>query len=127
VTQTVFPTFRYADARAAIRWLKDTLGFEELHVYAGEGELIDHAELVIAGNVIMLGSDRSENEERYATARAVTYVALREVDALHERAKAAGGNPSELTEQDYGSRDFSIEDPEGNTWAFGTYRPELES
>jgi uncharacterized glyoxalase superfamily protein PhnB len=127
VPQTVFPTFRYRDAKAAILWLEETLGFEELHVYEGEGGLIDHAELVIAGNVIMLGSDRSENEERYATARSVTYVALEEVDALHERAKAAGGNPSELTDQDYGSRDFSIDDPEGNTWSFGTYRPELDS
>jgi uncharacterized glyoxalase superfamily protein PhnB len=127
VTQTVFPTFRYRDAPAAIRWLKETLGFEELHVYEGEGEGIDHAELVIAGNVIMLGSDRSEHEERSATARSVTYVALDEVDALHERARAAGGSPSELKDQDYGSRDFSIEDPEGNTWSFGTYRPKLDS
>jgi uncharacterized glyoxalase superfamily protein PhnB len=27
----------------------------------------------------------------------------------------------ELYETDYGSRDFAIEDPEGNRWAFGTY------
>jgi len=124
MTQTVFPTFRYRDARAAIEWLKQTLGFEELHVYEGEGDTVEHAELAIAGNVIMLGSDRSENEERYATSRSVTYVAIDDPDALHERAQAAGGNPSELVDQDYGSRDFSIEDTEGNTWAFGTYRPE---
>ena len=29
------------------------------------------------------------------------------------------------TDQDYGSRDFSARDPEGNIWSFGTYRPEL--
>ena len=93
-------------------------------MHEGDGETIEHAELVIAGNVIMLGSDRGENEERYATSRSVTYVALDEVDKLHERATAAGGNPTDLTDQDYGSRDFSIEDPEGHTWAFGTYRPD---
>jgi uncharacterized glyoxalase superfamily protein PhnB len=29
----------------------------------------------------------------------------------------------ELTDTDYGSRDFSARDPEGNLWTFGTYRP----
>jgi hypothetical protein len=27
---------------------------------------------------------------------------------------------------DYGSRDFTVRDPEGNLWAFGTYRPQAE-
>ena len=31
------------------------------------------------------------------------------------------------TDQDYGSRDFSARDPEGNIWSFGTYRPESAS
>lgn len=30
----------------------------------------------------------------------------------------------ELTDQDYGSRDYVARDPEGNLWCFGTYRPE---
>ena len=29
----------------------------------------------------------------------------------------------ELTDTDYGSRDFTVRDPEGTLWAFGTYRP----
>jgi uncharacterized glyoxalase superfamily protein PhnB len=31
----------------------------------------------------------------------------------------------ELTDQDYGSRDFAVNDPGGNRWSIGTYRPEL--
>jgi uncharacterized glyoxalase superfamily protein PhnB len=27
------------------------------------------------------------------------------------------------TDLDYGSRDFSVRDPEGHVWSFGTYRP----
>jgi uncharacterized glyoxalase superfamily protein PhnB len=27
-----------------------------------------------------------------------------------------------LTDQDYGSREFSVGDLEGNRWSFGTYR-----
>jgi len=29
----------------------------------------------------------------------------------------------ELTDTDYGSRDFAVRDPEGNIWSFGTYAP----
>ena len=45
-------------------------------------------------------------------------------DALYERAKRAGAEiQMELTDQDYGSRDFIARDPEGNIWSFGTYDP----
>ncbi|MGZ4246571.1 MAG: VOC family protein [Solirubrobacteraceae bacterium] len=29
----------------------------------------------------------------------------------------------ELEETDYGSREYSARDPEGNLWSFGTYDP----
>ena len=29
----------------------------------------------------------------------------------------------ELTDQEYGSRDFAVRDLEGNRWSFGTYEP----
>ena len=46
-------------------------------------------------------------------------------DSLHARCKAAGAPElSDLVDQDYGSRDFRLRDPEGNFWAFGTYRGE---
>lgn len=42
---------------------------------------------------------------------------------LYERAKSAGADiRMELTDQDHGSRDFAVRDPEGNIWSFGTYR-----
>ena len=43
-------------------------------------------------------------------------------DALHARAAAHGAKiTQEPHDTDYGSRDFAIEDPEGNHWNFGTY------
>jgi uncharacterized glyoxalase superfamily protein PhnB len=54
-----------------------------------------------------------------------TYVVVDDPDAHHERAVAAGAEiVRELTDTDYGSREFSARDPEGNLWSFGTYRPE---
>ena len=47
-----------------------------------------------------------------------------DVDHLHERAREAGAEVAlELIDTDYGSRDFTLRDPEGTLWAFGTYRP----
>jgi uncharacterized glyoxalase superfamily protein PhnB len=51
------------------------------------------------------------------------YVAVDEVDSLHDRAKSAGAEiVMAPQDQDYGSRDFAARDPEGNIWSFGTYR-----
>ena len=50
------------------------------------------------------------------------YVVTDDPDALLARAVARGAKiTTELHETDYGSRDFALEDPEGNHWSFGTY------
>jgi uncharacterized glyoxalase superfamily protein PhnB len=130
--QTIYPTFRYNDAKAAISWLKSVLGFEEQEVYAGDGDTIAHAQLRLVGNLIMLGSVKND---RYATSPknlgGVTggiYIALESdaaVDAGYARAKAAGAEViRELEDTEYGSHEFSVRDPEGYIWSFGTYRPQ---
>jgi uncharacterized glyoxalase superfamily protein PhnB len=51
-------------------------------------------------------------------------VVVDDPDAHLTRAKEAGANiERELTDQDYGSREYTARDPEGNLWSFGTYRP----
>jgi uncharacterized glyoxalase superfamily protein PhnB len=46
-------------------------------------------------------------------------------DEVHERAIAAGAELIRpLQDEDYGSRGFTVADPEGNLWSFGTYRGE---
>ena len=51
------------------------------------------------------------------------YVVTDNPDALHDRAIAAGATLVRgLNDTDYGSREFSVQDPEGNRWTFGTYR-----
>jgi uncharacterized glyoxalase superfamily protein PhnB len=44
-------------------------------------------------------------------------------DALLERAAKAGAEVIlPIKDEDYGSRGFTVRDPEGNVWTFGTYR-----
>jgi len=72
----------------------------------------------------MLGRER--DEERWGThaGQAWIYVAVEDADAAFARARDAGAEVvMELTDLDYGSRDFGVRDPEGNLWSFGTYAP----
>ena len=60
----IYPAIRYADAPAAIEWLKKAFGFEELKVVPGENGTVRHAELRLGPGVIMLGSGGKVKTER---------------------------------------------------------------
>jgi len=123
----VWPTLRARDARALIRFLVEVIGFEETAVY-GDGDRIDHAQLSWPlGGGIMLGSARDDDNDQWPLRPGTfgAYVVTDDPDALFARAKQAGAEIiRELTDTDYGSRDFGLRDPEGNRWSFGTYRGE---
>lgn len=130
--QSIYPSVRYNDAKAAIAWLTSVLGFETHVVYEGEGESIAHAQLSINGNLIMLGSVKDDPFGKSPQALGGTtggiYIAFdtpAEIDARYERATSRGASISrELNDTDYGSHEFSVRDPEGHVWSFGTYRPQ---
>lgn len=125
----IFPALRYRDANAAIEWLGRAFGFQEKAVHRGEHGEVNHAELALGAGIVMLGQARPEGwlGGRASDARASTvsiYVVVADPDAHHERARAAGAEiVRELTDEDYGSREYSARDPEGNLWSFGTYNP----
>jgi uncharacterized glyoxalase superfamily protein PhnB len=123
--QSIYPVLKYEDARAAIDFLERAFGFESHAVYDGEHGGVAHAELRLGGEYVMLGST-SEGEERFnqGAGRTSLYIVVDDPDALHDRAREARATiERELTDQDYGSREFTARDPEGNLWSFGTYRP----
>jgi uncharacterized glyoxalase superfamily protein PhnB len=125
--KATWPIVNYADALAAIRFLGEAFGFEERLVVAGDrpGEVV-HAELRFPeGGGVMLGTaDRPESVfSQLPTGVTSVYVVTDEPDAIHQRALAAGAElVKDLEDEDYGSRGFSVRDPEGNLWSFGTYR-----
>jgi uncharacterized glyoxalase superfamily protein PhnB len=124
---TVWPSLRYADAPGAIAWLQQAFGFRAALVVPGEREGdVAHAELRWPeGGGVMLGTaDRPESVfSQGPTGVFGLYVVTDHPDELFERATAAGAEVVRpITEQDYGSREFSVRDLEGNLWSFGTYR-----
>jgi uncharacterized glyoxalase superfamily protein PhnB len=127
---TTIPFLRYADAPAAIRFLVAAFGFEEKLVVPGEDGAIAHAELTFGKGMVMLGSERRDDDfgmrspKELGGANQGVYIVVDDPDALYERANRAGAEiQMKPTDQDYGSRDFVARDPEGNIWSFGTYDP----
>ena len=129
-TPTIWPTFLYADAPAAIDFLQTAFGFESSLVVPNDSDpaVIEHAQLRWPeGGGIMLGSasrDHNPFSER-PTGAGACYIVTDRPDEVHDRAVAAGATIfAPLKDQDYGSRGFSATDREGNIWSFGTYRGE---
>jgi uncharacterized glyoxalase superfamily protein PhnB len=129
---TILPTLSYRNAPAAIEWLTKVFGFEKHAVYPGPDNTIGHAELKLGGGMIMLGSRKDDaNGRRYKSPDELgnvetrsSYIIVSDADAVYAKAKAAGGTIiREIQNTDYGSREFTVKDPEGHSWSVGTYNP----
>jgi len=129
---TIMPALRYKDAPAAIDWLCQVLGFEKKAVYPGPNGTVGHAELTLGGGMIMLGSQKddaygrgfkSPGEVGGVETRSA-YVVVADADAVYARAQAAGATiVRPIENMEYGSREFTVKDPEGHSWSVGTYDP----
>ena len=118
----VSPSFVYGDPRAAIDWLERAFGFERGTVVE-DGDRIAHVEMWHGDSCVMFGGERDDDLGQ-PPGSGWCYVVVEDADAHHARAREAGAEiVMELTDTDYGSRDFAARDPEGNVWNFGTYRP----
>ncbi|MGO1167714.1 MAG: VOC family protein [Janibacter sp.] len=119
---TIWPGLTADDPRALRAWLV-SLGFSEGILVGGEG-IVQHSEMLWPeGGRVMISSARPE-DPHFTTpiGGSNLYVVTDEPDAVHERAVAVGARFTRpMEDADYGSRGFSITDPEGNSWSFGTY------
>jgi uncharacterized glyoxalase superfamily protein PhnB len=129
---TIIPGHRYRNAPAAIEWLEKVFGFERKAVFEGENGVILHAELTLGNGMIMLGSGKDDEAGRNfkspvelgGVETCSLYLVVPDADAAHARAVAAGANvTTPLHDTPYGSRDFTVKDPEGHSWSAGTYDP----
>lgn len=124
---SVWPILSFRDAHAAAAFLTDAFGFERAAVFTRDGDpaVVEHGELRWpGGGGIMFGTagkDTSAFGARTPGNDAV-YIVCDDPDALFARATAAGAEVVRgPVDEDYGSRGFTVRDPEGNLWSFGTY------
>lgn len=121
----VWPVLSYRDAPGAIEFLTEAFGFIAGPVHREEGGTVAHAEMRWPeGGGVMFGT-AGKDDGPFGSRRPgndAVYVVCADPDALFERATDAGaGVEIEIHDTDYGSRDFTVRDPEGNLWSFGTY------
>ena len=133
--QTVVPMLAYADGVAAMDWLQEAFGFEEVTRWVDDDGVLSHGELRFGDGLVMLATPtpayrgpRAHAEECEA-ARAwleVPYVVdgvlvnVDDVDAHCRRARAAGARilspPEDVPAA--GIRHYRVEDLEGHRWMF---------
>jgi uncharacterized glyoxalase superfamily protein PhnB len=125
----IFPAIRYADADAGIAFLERAFGATQKTVHRGDDGVIHHAELALGAGLVMVGQQREDGKLGGEAPRALAstislYITVPDPDAHYAVARAAGATVvRELEDMDYGSREYSVRDPEGNLWSFGTYDP----
>jgi PhnB protein len=116
----IAPYLLYEDGAAAIDFLTNAFGFEEV-MRMDENGVVNHAELRLGDDSVMLGDPGEDyrnpkNADHYS---ALVHVYVDDVDAHFERAKAAGAEVvMEPTDQEYGDRRYDAKDPEGHLWSF---------
>ncbi len=116
----------YADALGAIRFLVDVFGFEEQLVVTGDdGATVVHSQLRWPeGGVVQAGTYDPDNVFTHAPGAQALYVVTADPEAVWERCQAAGIEvirEPEAPDHDPEGMGFTVRDPEGNIWSFGTY------
>jgi len=123
----VWPIVRYADTRAALKFLAAAFGFEVTAVHPPQEGPVEHAEVrwPLGGGVMLGDLGRGDPMFSPEPGQQLVYVVTDDPDKLYARATQAGAAIArEMREEDYGSRGFTARDPEGNLWSFGTYAGE---
>lgn len=125
----IWAAMPYADARAGIRFLIDVLGFEEQIVVPDDDDpsVIIHSQLRWPEGGVLQAATANRPGNVYSQrpiGSESLYVVTADPDAVWQRCRAAGVEViAAPSEPDYapGTMNFSIRDPEGNIFTFGSY------
>jgi uncharacterized glyoxalase superfamily protein PhnB len=132
--QRVVPMLSYEDVGRAADWIVEAFGFEEVERYEDE-RTVTHVTLRLGDGIVFFGNPGPEYRgprklaETCEAARRMletpyvvdgVFVEVGDIDAHHERARAAGATI--LTELEdnpgVGQRQYRAEDIEGHRWMF---------
>ncbi len=123
----IWSVVAYADPAAGIRFVTDVLGFtEQVLVQDGTGHIIHSEYRWPEGGVVqVVGVDPDNPFAPEPGQKGGLYVITRDPHAVWKRCRHADGveviRPPEEPHYDPGGMGFSIKDPEGNIWSFGSY------
>jgi PhnB protein len=129
---SVIPYLVVDGAARAIDFYKSAFGATEMFRMPGPGGKIGHAEIKIGDSVIMLADEHPEVGARSPRSIGGSPVSILlyvdDVDAMSARATAAGAKVTRpVTDQFYGDRAGSFEDPFGHQWHIHTHVEDVSS
>lgn len=123
--QRLMPYFFYADVQASLDFLVAAFGFEVISVHKIPNGSIVNAQARYGEAVIMMGP--AQKAFGFASPQTLPYLHsgtalyVDDVDAHCRHARAAGARiEREPQDQDYGVREYTARDREGNQWFFWT-------
>jgi PhnB protein len=122
----VTPYLSVDGAAAAVEFYTGVFGATERMRMPGPNDTIGHAELQLGDSLIMLADEAPDIGFRSPRALGGSPVTISvyvdDVDAVFERAVAAGATPLRPVEtQFYGDRSGQFEDPFGHRWSVATH------
>lgn len=120
----IVPALRYNDATAALQFLQQVFGLRPGVMVVNDDGSIAHSELWLGDGCVMVGQMHDVVPWLPDPGCGNIYVAVDDVDRHFDVAKAAGADIlAQPYDTDYGSREYTAHDNEGNVWSFGTYLP----
>lgn len=123
---TVSPYLIVDGAERALAFYTKAFGATEVFRHKGPDGKVGHAEIRIGDTIVML-ADQHPDHDAYAPGKfggspVSLHVYVENVDAVVERARAAGGTVTRpVADQFYGDRNGAIKDPFGHTWHISTH------
>ena len=129
---TVTPQLILDNAAQAIDWYKKALGAEEVSRATGPDGKILHADLKIGNSHIMVNDAMggAKGPKAFGGSPMSLWVYVENADALFNRAVGAGakvepGPMGKMTDQFWGDRCGTINDPQGYRWTIATHKEDL--
>jgi PhnB protein len=127
---SVTPYLICKGAAQAIEFYKRAFGATEIMRMPGPDGRLGHAEVRIGDSAVMLADEFPEMDVRGPQSLGGTSVSLLiyvpDVDTAFPRAIKAGGKEVRpLTDQFYGDRSGTLEDPFGHKWTIATHKEDV--
>jgi uncharacterized glyoxalase superfamily protein PhnB len=113
----ITPYLLCKDPAAMLDWLSTAFGFEEFSRFTDNDGRVHNAEMRAEGTEIWLSAINPDIE---AGERPLQWLGVwvENVDAMHQRVRAAGVEATPVEDKNYGIRTFGVTDPEGHHWGF---------
>jgi PhnB protein len=120
--RTITPYMIAQDGPALLEFAKQAFGAEEMFRGIGSAGGL-HGEVKIGDSMLMMGGGIPGKEFRSTPSTIALHVYVKDVDAVYERALAAGATSvHKPVDQEYGERSVGVKDPAGNYWYIATYK-----